>query len=59
MVLEIKQMMENSPCIFLIEHEIVRKYNISSWVLNDKNGGPECSGYNMKDVWFNHHPTSS
>ena len=47
---------ENDPCTFIISHEIVKKYNISSWVLNDNNNpdpgshnesGPECHEYNL------------
>ena len=42
----IKQRKENGPCTFLIPQEIVRKYNISSWVLNDETGGDRCHEYN-------------
>ena len=43
---EIKQRMENGPCTFLIEREIVRKYNISSWELNDGDGA-NCHEYDL------------
>ena len=47
---------ENDPCTFTISREIVKKYNISSWVLNDNKNpdpgsyiesGPECHEYNL------------
>ena len=38
---------ENGPCTFIISPEIVKKYNISSWVLNDGADGPTCHEYNL------------
>ena len=43
----IKRRIENGPCIFLIQREIVKEYNISSWVLNDGEDGPTCHEYNL------------
>ena len=43
----IKRRIENGPCIFLIPREIVKEYNISSWVLNDGEDGPTCHEYNL------------
>ena len=42
----IKRRIENGPCIFLIPREIVKEYNISSWVL-DGEDGPTCHEYNL------------
>ena len=35
---EIKRKKKNGPCTFMIERQIVIKYHISSWVLNDADG---------------------
>ena len=43
----IKRRIENGPCIFLIPREIVKEYNISSWVLNNGADGPTCHEYNL------------
>ena len=38
---------ENGPCTFLIPGEIVKKYKISSWELNDGKDDPKCHEYNL------------
>ena len=43
----IKRRIKNGPCIFLIPREILKEYNISSWVLNDGEDGPTCHEYNL------------
>ena len=43
----IKQRKENGPCTFLIPGEIVKKYKISSWELNDGKDDPKCHEYNL------------
>ena len=43
----IKQRKGNGPCTFLIPGEIVKKYKISSWELNDGKDDPKCHEYNL------------
>ena len=52
LVQEIKRKKENGECTFLIDRQIVSKYNISSWALNDGDDDPECNEYNL-NVGYN------